>query len=569
MQDQEFKIFFQKTIKNPLLWFLILPFVYKLLLDVFRKKIMKKKSRQFVLIEDKKVEILKLNFLLFVKKYSNLDKKTNLHFDLNSQTDKLDQQYVHYNSRFYSLLFANPEEIENSVLELQDWLKNNPIKNNVAWHSYNVSERIVNWSIFLSRFSEYLSEFDQQIIAQGIYKNTHFLYHNFEHHLGHHNHLINNARALLFATCLFKEEKASTLWQEKAMSVLNSEMPFQVLDDGVHSEQSASYHLLLTRTLWELRELYTILNASFSFENELKKMVQYAQYLIRKNNTIPFTGHVTPDFHFKELIGLATLWIRNSKIESSNYAQLFHQNFVVDANLLNIFLKLFPDSGIGIINNDEIEIHFTNDPRTSVLTHGDQNPLGIDVSWSNSHIIRDCGLHSYNLDENRNLHESWQGQSTFTLNNLNPIVIDWRKKQLPSVHFKAIATLKKIENYGFIGSHTYFKKLVNPAELSRKIIVIDDKIEITDSVKSNKNNNYNAVFHFGDHKTKIENNAVYIEDVLLKNKFIFTFSEDVDVELKSTIFASSYGVLENGTSLFVSSKLKEKETFFIYTIDKK
>lgn len=568
MKDQELKIFFQKTIKNPLLWFLIFPFGYKLLLDVFRKKMVKKKNQKFVLIEVKKVEILKLNFLLFVKKYSNFDKKTNLHFSANSQTDKLDQQYVHYNSRFYSLLFTNPEELENSVLELQNWLKNNPIKNNVAWHSYNVSERIVNWSIFLSRFSEYLSESDQQIIAQGIYKNAHFLFHNFEHHLGHHNHLINNARALLFATCLF-EEKTSSLWQEKAVSVLNSEMPFQVLDDGVHSEQSASYHLLLTRTLWELKELHTILNTSFSFENELKKMVQYAQYLIRKNNVIPFSGHITPDIHSKELIGLGTLWIQNSKFESSNYAQLFIPNYVTEALIDVNGLKLFANSGIGIINKDDIEIHFSNDPRTSILTHGDQNPLGIDVSWSNSHVIRDCGLHSYNLDVQRNSLESWQGQSTFTLNNLNPIVIDWRKKQLPSVYFKAIATLKKIENYGFIGSHTYFKRLVNPAELSRKIIVIDDKIEITDSIKSNKKYNYNALFHFGNHQTKIENNAVYIEDVLLKNKFIFTFQEDVVVELKSSIFASSYGVLEKGTSLFVSSKLKEKESFFIYTIEKK
>lgn len=569
MQDQELKIFFHKTIRNPLLWFLIVPFGYKLLFDVFRKKMVKKKNQKFVLIQDVKEEILKLNFLPFVKKYLNFDKRTNSHFSLNSQTDKLDLQYLHYNSRFYYLLFTNSKELQFIVLELQNWSKNNPIKNNVFWHSYNVSERIVNWSVFLSRFSEYLSESDQQIIAQGIYKNALFLFENFEHHLGHHNHLINNARALLFATCLFKEEKTSSLWQEKAMSVLNSEMPFQVLDDGVHSEQSTSYHLLLTRTLWELRELYTILNTSFAYENELKKMVQYAQYLIRKDNTIPFTGHITPDIHFKELIGLATLWIQNSKIESSNYAQIFIPNYVTEALIDGNGLKLFPNSGIGIINKEEIEIHFSNDPRTSILTHGDQNPLGIDVSWSNSHIIRDCGLHSYNLDENRNSLESWQGQSTFTLNNLNPIVIDWRKKQLPSVYFKAIATLKEIDNYGFIGSHTYFKRLVNPAELSRKIIVIDDKIEITDSVKSNRNNNYNALFHFGNHQTKIENNAVYIEDVLLKNKFIFTFSEDVVVELKSTIFAFSYGVLEKGTSLFVSSKLKQKESFFIYTIEKK
>ena len=89
------------------------------------------------------------------------------------------------------------------------------------------------------------------------------------------------------------------------------------------------------------------------------------------------------------------------------------------------------------------QLTITNKVDGKITCHGDQN-LCITLWHSNTDIIRDLGLNSYNLDKIREKEESWRGQSTFSVNGINPVVSEWRKNQLPTDYFNFNSKLSKV-----------------------------------------------------------------------------------------------------------------------------
>ena len=497
MKDKEIEIFLLRIKKRPLLFYLILPFIFK----VFSHKLKRKYGANIVntirFPIDRIDSILELNPLDFINKYEVCDLKSNYHFEQNTEINKKDEQYVHYLHRLNHIVFIHEKQIDKTCKIIEKWIEDNPISKNAAWHPYNVSERIVNFSIFLSRFSENLNDAHKQSILNSLFDQSEFLYLNFEHHLGHHNHLINNSRALLYASAIFRNHAIAKKWQVKAFDVIRSETNYQFLEDGVHAEQSSIYHLLLTRTYWELKQLYNILNEPFSFDEQLNKMVRYFDWVVRENQTIPFLGHITPDIHWKELVGFRAVIINNKKINKTAYSNLFKPDFILEQEEFKA-IKLFSKAGVGILKINHAEIFLSNDPRCQIINHGDQNQLGLDISWHNTHIVRDTGLDSYNMNDNRNWFESWEGQSCCVINSINPIVSDWRRRQLPASHYKAKATIESNNINTIKATHDCYNRIGSFITLSRQVTIKENKILISDTVQQNKSTVYNAVFHFGD-----------------------------------------------------------------------
>jgi Heparinase II/III-like protein/Heparinase II/III N-terminus len=567
MADKEINIFAQKLKRNPYRMVMLFTFVMKLSGDIFKKRFFRKRKNKIhipIFNNNIAYTYTPLDFINCTVLFNDI---IHYHFPDKTAIDRLDDQFVHYTERFYELPFTNANEIGERITNIKNWVVNNPVGRTVGWHPYAVSERIVNWSIFLSRFSKELDNEQKKSVLRSLYEHSEFLFNNIEYHLGHHNHLINHSRALLYSCGIFRNEPFTFKWKKNAFDIINKELKFQVLEDGVHAEQSSTYHLLLTRTLWELRELYVILNEPFEYGSMLKKMVFYAKWLIRSDGSVPFTGHITPDWHWKELIGLSSLWVKNSPIQSSGYAHLFKPNYCIDYETDESSIVIFSHSGIGIIKNRGIEIHFSNDPRCEITSHGDQNMLGTDISWDGTHLIWDGGLDSYNLNQNRQWFESWTGQSTCVINNTNPLVINWRRKQLPRSHYKAIALLRQPDNASLKASHTCFKRLPNPVGLSRNISVNENKVIITDSVNSLGNNTYEAVFHLGSNRLKLLDNEIIISDLKMGNTFCFKFPGNIDIKQTPSPYALSYGEKGSGISIMITGNVNQKEVF-TYKIEK-
>jgi uncharacterized heparinase superfamily protein len=105
---------------------------------------------------------------------------------------------------------------------------------------YPTSLRIINWLKFLARHG-----ISDELIDKSLHAQAQMLAANLEYHLLG-NHLLENAFALLFAGCYFRNERLFG----KGAAVLAAELREQVLPDGGHFELSPMYHqIILDRLL--------------------------------------------------------------------------------------------------------------------------------------------------------------------------------------------------------------------------------------------------------------------------------------------------------------------------------
>lgn len=133
--------------------------------------------------------------------------------------------------------FLNQSGIDENIGAhwIDRWIADNPVGCGNGWSSYTISLRVVNW-IKWHLAGHLLAEAQ----LRSLFAQTDFLSRSIEYHL-RTNHLLANAKALIFAGMFFKGSKADD-WLEKGASILRREMHEQVLPDGGHCERSPMYH---------------------------------------------------------------------------------------------------------------------------------------------------------------------------------------------------------------------------------------------------------------------------------------------------------------------------------------
>ena len=132
------------------------------------------------------------------------------------------------------------------------WIAENPVGRGCGWDSYPTSLRIVNW-IKWALAGGSLSEAARHSLAV---QARHLASRIEWHLLG--NHLLANAKALVFAGCYFDGWEARG-WLEKGLEILVAQLAEQVLDDGGHFERSPMYHAIV------LEDALDLVNLSGSF----------------------------------------------------------------------------------------------------------------------------------------------------------------------------------------------------------------------------------------------------------------------------------------------------------------
>jgi uncharacterized heparinase superfamily protein len=136
---------------------------------------------------------------------------------------------LHY---FNYLHLLSPEE---QIEICTDWVRANPMGTKVGWHPYPTSLRIVNWC---------KAELDTPQLLTSLYQQAAYLYRNLEnYHPG--NHLLENARALIFAGHYFEGQGEASRWLRKGLEIYRKETPVQVLKDGGYFERSPMYHAII------------------------------------------------------------------------------------------------------------------------------------------------------------------------------------------------------------------------------------------------------------------------------------------------------------------------------------
>ncbi|MBW4651631.1 MAG: heparinase II/III family protein [Kaiparowitsia implicata GSE-PSE-MK54-09C] len=157
-----------------------------------------------------------------------------------------------YNAHYFDDLTAvdaqDRRDWQSSLIN--QWIEDNPPATGIGWAPYPTSLRIVNWSFWL------LDNQDEQTHArlQSLAVQTRFLNKRIEHHiLG--NHLLANAKALVFAGLFFAGAEADA-WYQKGVDLIERQLKEQILEDGGHFELSPMYHNIILNDVLELLAIH-------------------------------------------------------------------------------------------------------------------------------------------------------------------------------------------------------------------------------------------------------------------------------------------------------------------------
>ncbi|WP_374649669.1 heparinase II/III family protein [Rhizorhabdus sp.] len=140
------------------------------------------------------------------------------------------------------------------------------------WFPYTISLRVVVWMQFVARHAEALPEEAEARIADSLAEQLRYLVDYVETDIGG-NHLIKNAKALLWASAYFTGAEAES-WGRIGGQLLRTELPVQILSDGVHFERSASYHAQVFADLVEIRSLPIDAALAAELDERLPAMAQ-------------------------------------------------------------------------------------------------------------------------------------------------------------------------------------------------------------------------------------------------------------------------------------------------------
>ena len=128
------------------------------------------------------------------------------------------------------------------------WVNENPPAAGTGWEPYPTSLRIVNWIKWSLSGHELPAECVQSLAVQ-----VRWLCRRLEWHLLG-NHLFVNAKALVFAGCLFEGDEADR-WLAQGVDILRGQIPEQILPDGGQFERSPMYHALALEDMLDLANL--------------------------------------------------------------------------------------------------------------------------------------------------------------------------------------------------------------------------------------------------------------------------------------------------------------------------
>lgn len=135
---------------------------------------------------------------------------------------------------------------------LARWLADNPPPQGTGWEPYPVSLRVVNWIKWFMAGQQPQAAWLHSLAMQ-----VRWLRQRLEWHLLG-NHLFANAKALVFAGLFFDGDEARD-WLHTGLTILQRELPEQVLTDGGHFERSTMYHALALEDLLDLQNIISAL----------------------------------------------------------------------------------------------------------------------------------------------------------------------------------------------------------------------------------------------------------------------------------------------------------------------
>jgi len=377
--------------------------------------------------------------------------------------DKLWLYNLHY---FDDLNAVNSEQrITWHINLIQKWIDDNPLGFANGWEPYPSSLRIINWIKWFL-----LGNFPEQRWLDSLVIQVRFLSKNLEYHLLG-NHLFSNAKALVFAGLFFKGKEAN-YWYQLGISIINKELPEQILSDGGNFELSPMYHAIFLEDLLDLVNIHKAYDRSLlnSLEDKIIPMLNWLRVMCHPDDEVAFfndaTFGVAPSF--ADLVSYAdrlNIIFKNNQVRQKQLVHLEDSGFIRVENESMVMIVDVADIGPDYIPG-----------------HGHADALSFEMSLFGKRVIVNSGISTYEKGINRSKQRSTKSHSTITIDNQDSSEVWGGFRVAKRAKVFNITNIKVGKNYNLSACHDGYKRLKGRPIHCRKWYISENILEIVDEI---------------------------------------------------------------------------------------
>lgn len=378
-----------------------------------------------------------------------------------------------YNLHYFDDLnaFGSKKRADSHRYLINKWIDENPPLIGAGWEPYPQSLRIVNWIKWFLSGNSPESSWNHSLCQQ-----TGILEQELEYHLLG-NHLFANAKALVFAGCYFQGTDAER-WLIKGLSILDKELPEQILADGGNFELSPMYHNILLADMLDLINLaktYCIpeLNQRLSlWESITKSMLFWMRTMTHADGEVPFFND--------SAIGISA---RPEKL--IHYADklnlLPRNNIQFDNNQKISYLK---DSGYIKLSYEEQAafLDVANVGPDYIPGHAHADTLSFEWSYGKQRVFVNSGTSVYGLSEERLRQRKTKSHNTVEVDGLDSSEV-WSGFRVAKRAYPSIPFISETENSISINcSHDGYERLQGKVTHTRNWDMKSNEFKIEDTL---------------------------------------------------------------------------------------
>lgn len=439
-----------------------------------------------------------------------------------------------YNLHYFDYL--NQFELTAERIELQNniinkWVIENPYGKGTGWEPYPTSLRIINWIKWHFKTNGLSDEAKLSLWNQVLWLAGRPEYHL----LG--NHLLINAKALLFACVIFGLDEHSTIFR-KALKILKEELEEQFLDDGAHFELSPMYHALAMEDLLDLYQLEPALPSNFPSQQILKKyslgmnwlsLMKYGNEQLAHFNDC--ANGIAPTF--KELNELGVkLGLMQSFGTNKNFSHFKQSGFV---GFKNEKIHLIAD--VGSIGPDYLPGH----------AHADS--LAFELAIRGKRVVVNSGTSEYGLSSERLRQRSTSAHSTIELDNKSSSEVWSGFRVAQRARITELEIIEEINRLELIAVHDGYTRIESKPFHKRSWKLNDRSLEIIDEVTGSGNSVQLRYYLHPDILIELLDDCILLSTSLEKLAKIRT---EQNVNVVDTTYHDKFGSSQKNKCLLIT-----------------
>ena len=466
--------------------------------------------------------------------------------DWNSDSvSKLWTYNLHYFEDLLSQNSLNKVQLHHKLIDL--WVDQNPVGIGNGWEPYPTSLRIVN---ILKAWLGGL-ELNKKLF-NSVYSQASYLSNDLEKHLLG-NHYFVNLKALLFAGVIF----GNLRWYKIAEKELLAEISEQILQDGTNFELSPMYHSLMLVDMLDMCNLSRAyptrvsIQLASTLEDHIPRMITFMEAMAHPDGGVSFFNDSAD--------GIAP---EKEKIESYADKLGFHISHL-ELNDTQIIDNVNSGYLCATINGNKLIFDAASVGPDYIPAHAHADTLAFELSLAKQRVFVNSGTSEYGIGESRQNQRKTLSHNTLVIDDKDSSQVwgGFRVANRANVIGRSCEILSD-NTISLFGEHDGYKSTFGGCTHSRRLILGNNSLVVTDSIMG-QFNNARSYFYFHP-----ELNVSLEQSILRVRSTDFSIQSDLTGLTCSLVDSSwhpQFGVLSQNKLLRIDFNQKKLEVCFVWT----